>query len=389
MRFWKEENMLHLDEGELHALLDCAYPQDASEALQMQAHLDECAQCRARLEEERALRDRAALILRAARPGSEEVPPFERVLQRANQPKRRVGSSAPARLAWAASIMLALGAGWISRGMFPTWWSSRSARQETMQSESVSPAVPVPAPAPAPAQVAPAEARDLSETAARERDQVVTQPPPQTGQGVRGAQARGAAAPTVQADQANAPLTRRENAAVADGRRAADSASNKVLATPPPPAAPPPSAAPAAQRAAEGFSVAQGAVAGFAAPLNWTYSSPGEAQNIAGRKPLIIDDLEVVNVGVADRAGVWLFRVTQRLPDGNTIELIEEPVVERENRSGLTERAAFSARALTEESARLDETGTLLMTLRRGDLKITARATLPRDSLRALLERLR
>jgi hypothetical protein len=387
MKFWKDGNMPHLDEGQLHALLDGAYPQDSPEALQIQAHIAECAQCRAQLDQERALRDRAALILRAARPGSEEVPPFERVLQRASQPKRRVGVSAPARLAWAASIMLALGAGWISRGIFPAWRSSQSAEQPAQQSESVTPA----APAPAPGVSAPAEARDLRQSAPKERSEVRSQPPAQAGERDRSTPSARAAAPTAQADQANAPLTRSELGGVAGSRRT-DSTSNKVVATPPPAAPPPPSSAePArAQRAAEALSLSEVVVTGIAAaPINWNYTSQNDAQRIAGRKPLIVDDLQVVNLGVANRAGVWLFRVTQRLPDGNTIELIEEPIVERDNRSTIAGRSAVRGQTFTEESARLDETGTLLMTLRRGDLKITARATLPQDSLRALLERLR
>ncbi|HEX8272688.1 MAG TPA: carboxypeptidase-like regulatory domain-containing protein [Longimicrobiaceae bacterium] len=104
--------MRHVDEGLLHAWLDgeraALEPGTADE---VRRHLAECGECRARLEEARGLRDRAAALLRGGSPLVVEVPPFESLAAR----------PAPARpgrgrmLAWAASLALALGAGWLAR----------------------------------------------------------------------------------------------------------------------------------------------------------------------------------------------------------------------------------------------------------------------------------
>lgn len=111
--------MSHVDEGLLHAWLDGAlHAEGGDEALEVECHLAACADCRARLEEARRLRDEAAAILAAAEPPALPVPPFEEILARkATMPPRAPGRPAPRRraalpLAWAASLALALGAGW-------------------------------------------------------------------------------------------------------------------------------------------------------------------------------------------------------------------------------------------------------------------------------------
>src|SRR6266550_4363565 len=107
----KEDSMPHVDEGTLHAYLDGELP--SAERKTLEAHLAECASCRAMLEEERALLDRASALLGTARPTDRPAPPFEQLsLPRA--PRRspwRVRTS----VAWAASIALALGIGYYLR----------------------------------------------------------------------------------------------------------------------------------------------------------------------------------------------------------------------------------------------------------------------------------
>jgi hypothetical protein len=96
--------MSHLEEGLLHALLDGEIPSD--ELPPIQAHLAGCAECRARLEAERGLLGEAAgLVERLDLPAAETTP-------------RRVPVRAPwgRRLAWAASIVAALGLGYAARG---------------------------------------------------------------------------------------------------------------------------------------------------------------------------------------------------------------------------------------------------------------------------------
>ena len=110
--------MSHVDEGSLHAYLDGAldeYP--AAEAQKVREHLEVCAECRAQLETERAIRDVAGSILGLAAP-EVEVPSFEelRAYVRANAAGRSPVSVRIYRLGWAASLVLALGSGWMLRG---------------------------------------------------------------------------------------------------------------------------------------------------------------------------------------------------------------------------------------------------------------------------------
>ncbi len=101
--------MSHADEGTLHAYLDGELP--SAERAALEAHLAECATCRATLAEERALLERASALLGAARPVERPAPPFEqlrRALQRSPWHVRR-------SFAWAASVVLALGLGYYIR----------------------------------------------------------------------------------------------------------------------------------------------------------------------------------------------------------------------------------------------------------------------------------
>ena len=105
--------MQHVDEGRLHAWLDGELPPAGSEgARALERHLDECAACRARAAEERRIRDDASSILRRADPVEQPAPgviPFP-----APAPARRTARPWVA-LGWAASVLIALGIGWMAR----------------------------------------------------------------------------------------------------------------------------------------------------------------------------------------------------------------------------------------------------------------------------------
>jgi anti-sigma factor RsiW len=120
--------MSHISEGDLHAWLDGAIPEASEEASALRAHLATCAECEGRLVEERALREAAAGILDSATPVG-DAPSFEDLVARAaedgssasgalaTRERLRRGWWSTQRLGWAATIVLALGAGWIGRAV--------------------------------------------------------------------------------------------------------------------------------------------------------------------------------------------------------------------------------------------------------------------------------
>ena len=103
--------MSHVDDGTLHAYLDGELTPVERE--RMEGHLTGCAACRARLDEERALIERAGRLLGLAAPPERAAPPLQSLRRR---PGRGGGFLIP--LAWAAVVTLAIGVGWYARGAF-------------------------------------------------------------------------------------------------------------------------------------------------------------------------------------------------------------------------------------------------------------------------------
>jgi hypothetical protein len=95
--------MSHTDDGTLHAYLDGAL--SAREAVELEQHVAACADCRARLDEARALIKRAGNLLALAAPPQGALPPWP-----VAAPRRSRRGGVP--LAWAATVVLALGAAW-------------------------------------------------------------------------------------------------------------------------------------------------------------------------------------------------------------------------------------------------------------------------------------
>ncbi|HEX2251941.1 MAG TPA: zf-HC2 domain-containing protein [Thermoanaerobaculia bacterium] len=122
--------MPHVDDPTLHALLDGALPAtEPARAEAVEAHLEGCADCRARLAAAAGLRERAGAILATLAPealpgpAAPLAPDFEEVRRRAAArgggpgAPRRPESSRPLRwapvLAWAATLVVALGIGYL------------------------------------------------------------------------------------------------------------------------------------------------------------------------------------------------------------------------------------------------------------------------------------
>lgn len=107
--------MSHVDEGTLHAYTDGELL--ARQHAEVEAHLSDCAECRARLAEARAASGRAAELLSQLEPGPLRPPSWGELEERASAR----GREAPRRswikpsLAMAATIVIAFGVGWFSR----------------------------------------------------------------------------------------------------------------------------------------------------------------------------------------------------------------------------------------------------------------------------------
>lgn len=115
--------MQHMDEGLLQAWLDGPRAGlTAEERVAVEAHLAECPVCTERVESLRATNDRVRELMAAVEEVDEEIPPFAGVLRRAGEldGESRPPASPPVRpwwgrrTAWAASILVALGAGWLA-----------------------------------------------------------------------------------------------------------------------------------------------------------------------------------------------------------------------------------------------------------------------------------
>jgi hypothetical protein len=117
--------MSHVDEGRLHAYLDAierpadGQSDDGGDRAVIESHLAQCAECRALLAEARQVRERSASLLAVAAPAPAPQPSFADVLARAGRTEQRRRLTRISRLTalgWAATLVLAVGIGWIARG---------------------------------------------------------------------------------------------------------------------------------------------------------------------------------------------------------------------------------------------------------------------------------
>lgn len=417
--------MRHVTEGDLHAWLDGALAGiDPEAARRLEEHLGRCADCRALLEREREVRDHSQALLDEALPAPARIPPFESIGVGKGSGSRSGWAPDASRLSWAASIVIALAAGWMghallrSSGSVPSGPGAASseaapvdrlagalpdeARQEafppsgrarddgaasgdrdageaapsgTGRAPEEGPGAPVTDPSPS----APERERDLPPPAAR----ALAEEPREQGR---------------QADRLErAGAARRDATEPEPALAAGDVADLRV----------------AARLLGATEAELEGEVPDSA---SWRAIRPDEALAWLGRPPLAVADLPVVDLGAAELEERRFVRVRQRLPGGETLELIqratpEEPVSREAGvEGGRAARLADSA-VVVDELAEAAKSAAAAANVARepadpalrpsaaphpvgleaeaAGIRLTARAAVAPDSLAGLLSRLR
>jgi hypothetical protein len=179
--------MSHIPEDELHAYLDQALGRPR--CVEIESHLAECTRCRDARDGIAALRDRTTALLARLAPRRGAMPPYAEIRRRAQLRLFRQ-QRVLARLAWAASVVLALGIGWTASSLYrtPAPQAPFAAAPEQPAPISVAqPEPPPPAAVPAPAPPQPVRAtapagsapeRRLAVVPARSRSAVPPPAPP-------------------------------------------------------------------------------------------------------------------------------------------------------------------------------------------------------------------
>ena len=338
--------MRHIPEDELHAYLDQALSR--SQCVEIESHLAGCPGCRATRDGIAALRDRTtALLARLAPP--RRVPMAFEVLRREGDHLASIRRRRIRITAWAASLVLAVAAGWLAAALYrheplrPVAQAPLPARHELPQAVAADApartATSRPAPPASPARTASHPApRQPREVEPRERTIEQTQPGEPANRDVADLQAK-LALLDVTAPLALAPIER------------------------------------SADRAAESGGM-------------WRTMSWDGARNETGDDLPHIEGLPVIRVQVqaTDRGKRPLMVVAQQLASGQVIETIEGPASDV---SQFLSRRGEGATALAPGEVGLPSGSDQSMAMQvGGDRMLAVTGALPPDSLRAMIRRI-
>lgn len=352
---WKV-GMSHMDDGRLHAYLDEELT--AEETEQLRAHLASCAECRERLDVASEVRTRAHAILRLADPPAVEMPDFATLRARGARPAPAPAASWRQRsllLPWAASLVLALGAGWFAQELIRGSRGGAAEQVAAVQSGSMEAAPPPVGPGGAAGGSVEDAAVDVgtqSMAGSAESGMADAALPPSVGA------VRQEAFGAVGADQAPEPERVAVTAAPADRTETADGLRMEEMAAlkaeesdavtlrarqgdvrgvqgrgaaavtaeaAPPPAPPLPSASVAAP-------------AEEAWPVEWVTVNREAALAALGAPVATIARLAVEAYQVGNVGSRTAVRVLQRLPGGEVVEVLQRAgAAEIELRAGVTE----------------------------------------------------
>ena len=332
--------MRHVDEGTLHAWLDAEIT-DPAELAWIEEHLRWCTACATRLAEERATLEQANELLSATAPAG--LPPgFQEVLARADARSVETAESLSVsktphdrqwllQAGWAASLIFAVGIGWLMRDALP--------RDSALPSQPVVAERVTGTPSNQVADAGPAQEAALSARAADPADtpaaRGATAPPPARSrqQPADAAAPPALAPPSVAAPAAPAAPMTLAPAAPPAARAQAGANSAGGVAAPPPgreplreAAADARAEAPAERAAATTeravANVAVGTPAPPAPPIEWRTVPRTEAAVRSGMPLYGIGGIEPVVTTV--RSDGRAVRTTYRLETGVLVELEQE-----------------------------------------------------------------
>jgi hypothetical protein len=331
--------MRHIPEDELHAYLDQALSR--TQCVEIESHLADCPPCQSLRDGIAALRDRTtALLTRLAPPPS--VPPAFEVL------RKRAAEAASLRrrrlhlLAWAASVVLAVGLGWGASSLASSL--ARSGPRGQISSRAVlTPATPVHA----------AASRPSPDSSESPRGTTAAAPPP-----------RAARVRTV----ASSPT---------DSSRAARRAAALSVLNP----------SPAVELTQLDSPAARGDIEldGMWRTMSWD-----GAKAAAGERLPHIDGLPVMRVQVQsnEQGARPVMVVAQRLSSGQVIRTIEGPATDVTQLLSRGPMSDVDSLFLPGGSKRAADPAGHAMAMQVGDRMLAITGDLPSDSLRAMIRRL-
>ncbi len=348
--------MSHLTDGHLHAFLDGSV-EDLADAgpSDVRSHLEGCADCRARLEAARLVRDRAHSLLQVAAPPSLAPPPIQELARAgsARPPAPRVFRPRPESLSWAATIAVALTAGCLARGMIDTEEAGRFADAGIEQPAE-------------PAEIATANEIALkSEIAPADEIATANEIAP-----------LGKAVAEIDRDErVDRPLAEEEPMQALAGEGAAAKMAGRI----------------------------DGAAVPAAGPPGWARVDRARAETLLGGRLRTVEGLPILSIFARDVEGTPVVWTAQQLASGHTLNLRQSPAevsdagqardAGRANRK-IDDTADAEARdtAPTDRREREREEGLAgfesVERVQLGGFLIEASAPLPPDSLHSLLSRL-
>ena len=409
--------MLHIAEERLHAYVDRDRSDiNAEKSAEIELHLGECEVCRAVVSDGIALRERANAILARSGPTRVVAPDFAAIQARADKaglpggfdtvitprPTPRMQRSYVA-LAWAASLIAAVGLGWLTRDLFQgrdqvavETISVDATRQEEAMSGTAPRVMTEAGDAGAVAVLPPSAGASTGATsgatAAVSAEAAASAP----GMGVGAAQ--DASAPSAglssgppalaaapKAPQESAVRTRGVSpgdfsrvgvagsvAQATAGAQAADAAApprpglqeRQVAAAAPPP---PPAAREEAlsSRSAAPTATAPATPQAAAEAPRWAQITRADAERRLGRAIVSIPEQPITRIEAAGAGGIGTIRLTQSV-SGSSVTLLQSRGAQAAGQSGVTG-----------------------LTRTVGDLQVTIEGSLPSETLRGLLARVR